>query len=35
VMVDYIIHAGEGHHVVGNAAQLERTRAIMHFMFEE
>jgi hypothetical protein len=35
VMVDYIIHPGEGHHLVGNAAQLERTRAIMHFMFEE
>ena len=35
VMVDYIIHPGEGHHIVGNAAQLDRTRAIMHFMFEE
>jgi hypothetical protein len=35
MMVDYIIHPGEGHHLVGNAAQLERTRAIMHFMFEE
>jgi hypothetical protein len=35
VMVDYVIHASEGHHLVGNAAQLERTRAIMHLMFEE
>jgi hypothetical protein len=35
VMVKYIIHPGEGHHLCGNAAQLERTRAIMHFMFDE
>jgi hypothetical protein len=35
VIVDYVIHPGEGHHLVGNAAQLERTRAISHFMFDE
>lgn len=35
VLVEYVIHPGEGHHIVGNAAQLERTKAIMHFIFEE
>jgi hypothetical protein len=35
VMVEYVIHPGEEHHIVGNAAQLERTKAIMHFIFEE
>ena len=35
VLVDVIIHPGEGHHLVGNAAQLERTKAMMHFIFEE
>jgi hypothetical protein len=35
VMVDFIIHPGEQHHMVGNSAQLERTKAMMHFMFEE
>lgn len=34
-VVDVIIHSGEGHHLVGNAAQLERTRAIQHFIFDE
>jgi hypothetical protein len=34
-MVDFIIHPGEQHHLVGNAAQLERTKAMMHFIFEE
>ena len=35
VVVETFIHPGEGHHLVGNAAQLERTRALMHFIFEE
>jgi hypothetical protein len=35
VMVEYVIHPGEWHHIVGNAAQLERTKAILHFVFEE
>jgi hypothetical protein len=35
VMVEYIIHPGEGHQLVGNAAWLERTRAITHFIYEE
>jgi dipeptidyl aminopeptidase/acylaminoacyl peptidase len=35
VMVEYVIHPGEGHHLVSNVAQLERTKAIMHFIFEE
>jgi predicted esterase len=35
VMVEYLIHPGEGHHLVSNVAQLERTKAIMHFIFEE
>lgn len=35
LIVEYLIHQGEGHHVVGNAAQLERTRSIMRFVFEE
>jgi len=35
VLVDYIVHPGEPHHLVGNAAQLERTQAMMHFVFEE
>ena len=34
VLVDYIIHPGEGHHVMGSAAQLARTQAIMRFLFE-
>jgi hypothetical protein len=34
-MVEYVIHPGEWHHIVGNAAQLERTKAILHFVFEE
>jgi hypothetical protein len=35
VMTEIIIHPGENHHVVGNAAQLARTKAMMHFIFEE
>jgi hypothetical protein len=35
LLVDYLIHPEEGHALVGNAAQLERTKAIMHFVFEE
>jgi hypothetical protein len=35
VLVDYIIHPGEGHHLVGNAAQLGRTTAMMRFISEE
>jgi len=35
VLVDFISHPGEWHHLVGNDAQLARTRAIMHFIFEE
>ena len=35
VRVEYVIHPGEGHHIVGNASQLARTEAIMHFIFEE
>jgi pimeloyl-ACP methyl ester carboxylesterase len=33
--VDFIIHPGEGHHLIGNAAQLQRTTALVHFIFEE
>jgi len=35
VMVEYIIHPGEGHYIVGNAGHLERDKAMMHFIFEE
>ncbi|HWC60424.1 MAG TPA: LamG-like jellyroll fold domain-containing protein [Verrucomicrobiae bacterium] len=35
VQVEYVLHAGEGHHLVGNVAQLERTRAIMNFIFKQ
>ena len=35
VLVEFVIHPGEGHHLVGNDAQLERTKAIMHFICEE
>jgi hypothetical protein len=35
IMVEYVIHPGEGHHIVGNAAQLVRTEAIMKFIYEE
>ena len=34
-VVEYIIHPGENHTLVGNAAQLSRTQAIMRFIFEE
>ena len=35
VLVEYVIHPGENHHLIGNAAQLERNHAMMHFIFEE
>jgi predicted esterase len=35
VMVEYVIHPGEGHYIVGNAGHLERAKAMMHFIFEE
>ena len=35
VMVETIIHSGERHYVLGNAALLERNRAFMRFIFEE
>jgi pimeloyl-ACP methyl ester carboxylesterase len=35
VLVEYVISPGEGHHFVGNAAQLQRTRALEDFIFEE
>jgi hypothetical protein len=34
-LVDVVIHADEGHRIIGNAARLERTQAMMHFIFEE
>jgi hypothetical protein len=35
VMADVVISPGEGHHFVGNAAQLERAEAMMRFIFKE
>jgi hypothetical protein len=35
VMVETLIHPGEFHNIVGNAAQRERTRAMVRFIFEE
>ena len=35
VMVDYVIHPDEGHTLISDAARLERTKAMMHFVFEE
>jgi dipeptidyl aminopeptidase/acylaminoacyl peptidase len=35
VVVETEVAAGESHMFVGNLAQLERTRAMMHFIFEE
>lgn len=35
VMDENIIHPGEGHHIVGNAAELARTKAILYFIFEK
>ena len=35
VMVDIAIHPDEGHRIMGNDARLERTRTMMHFIFEE
>jgi hypothetical protein len=34
-LVEFTIGAGQGHHFVGNAAQLERTKAMVHFIFDE
>jgi len=35
LLTEIIVHPGENHHVVGNAAQLERTKSMTHFIFEE
>lgn len=35
VIAEVIVHPGEGHHLIGNAAQLERTKAMVHFIFDE
>jgi Tol biopolymer transport system component len=35
VIVENITHQGEGHHLVGNTAQLERIKTMVHFIFEE
>jgi hypothetical protein len=35
VEVDIVIHPGEGHHLVGNTSQLQRTRAMVNFVFDE
>ena len=35
VIVESVISPGEGHFFVGNAGQLERTKAMIHFIFEE
>ena len=35
VAVDYIVHSGEGHHLMGNEAEVERTGAIVHFIFDD
>jgi hypothetical protein len=35
VVVEFVIHEGEGHHLVGNAASLERNRALMRFIFQK
>ncbi len=35
VVVEYVIAPDEGHHFVGNAAQLQRTRDIMRLVFDE
>ncbi len=34
-LVDVVIAPGEGHHFIGNAAQIERTKAMVRFIFEE
>jgi hypothetical protein len=34
-LVDYFISPGEGHHFVGNASQLQRTKAMVHFVFDD
>jgi hypothetical protein len=33
-LVEVVVHPGEYHHLFGNIAQLERTRAMMRFIFE-
>jgi hypothetical protein len=35
VLVDYLIHPGENHHLIGSVAQSQRTTAILRFIFEE
>jgi hypothetical protein len=35
VVVDIAIHPDEGHRIMGNEARLERTRNMMHFIFEK
>ena len=35
VLVDYTIAPGEGHHLIGKAAQYQRTQAITRLIFEE
>ena len=35
VLVEYDLSAGEGHHFVGNAGQLERATAMRRFIFDE
>jgi hypothetical protein len=35
VAVEYITHPGEGHHLVGNVSQVERTKAMVRFIFDD
>jgi len=35
VLVDFELSAGEGHHFIGNAGQLERATAMRRFIFDE
>jgi predicted esterase len=35
VTVEYLIHPGEGHHLVGNVSQVERTKAMIRFIFDD
>ena len=35
VLVDVVISSGENHFFVGNAGQLDRARAMIHFIFDE
>ena len=34
-LVEVVIHPDEAHHIIGNTARLERTRNLMHFIFED